>query len=177
MSKRRRAGAGRRIAEQRFWDGGSGTGGPPAHPSTPAPVTHTLSPTGPGPTDPGPADPGPADPGPDGQSPDGQSPDGQRSPDGQSPDGQSPVGQTPGGQRAVSQSAGGHEPSPSPVEPIRPTTDPAAVVRSLGTPPFSIDASVAERHLTAVYEEAVRAATALAAANGLLAGTEDDPDR
>jgi hypothetical protein len=30
-----------------------------------------------------------------------------------------------------------------------------------------------ERHLTAVYEEAVRAATALAAANGLLADDEE----
>jgi hypothetical protein len=49
-------------------------------------------------------------------------------------------------------------------------------VRSLGAPPFAIDSSVAERHLTAVYEEAVRAATALAAANGLLAEDQDDPD-
>ncbi len=64
----------------------------------------------------------------------------------------------------------------APVELIRPTTDPAAVVRSLGPPPFAIDASVAERHLTAVYEEAVRAATALAAANGLLAPQDDDRD-
>jgi hypothetical protein len=60
------------------------------------------------------------------------------------------------------------------VQRIRPTSDPAAVVRSLGAPPFAIDAAVAERHLTAVYEEAVRAATALAAANGLLAADEDD---
>jgi hypothetical protein len=30
-----------------------------------------------------------------------------------------------------------------------------------------------ERHLTAVYEEAVRAATALAAANGLLAADNE----
>jgi len=33
---------------------------------------------------------------------------------------------------------------------------------------LAVDPAVAERHLTAVYEEAVRAATALAAANGLL---------
>jgi hypothetical protein len=46
--------------------------------------------------------------------------------------------------------------------------------RSLGAPPLAIDHNVALRHLTAVYEEAVKAATALAAANGLLA--EDDPD-
>jgi hypothetical protein len=66
--------------------------------------------------------------------------------------------------------------SSEPVEPIRPTADPAAVVRSLGPPPLAIDASVVERHLTAVYEEAVRAATALAAANGLLATEEDGDD-
>ncbi|HEX6394181.1 MAG TPA: hypothetical protein VFZ97_12115 [Acidimicrobiales bacterium] len=56
---------------------------------------------------------------------------------------------------------------------IRPTGDPAAVVRSLGAPPLPLDPSLVERHLTAVYEEAVRAATALAAANGLLAEDED----
>jgi hypothetical protein len=37
-----------------------------------------------------------------------------------------------------------------------------------------VDGSVSLRHLTAVYEEAVRAATALAAANGLLA--DDDAE-
>jgi hypothetical protein len=64
-----------------------------------------------------------------------------------------------------------------PVDPIRPTADPAAVVRSLGPPPLAIDGAVVERHLTAVYEEAVRAATALAAANGLLAEGDDESDR
>jgi hypothetical protein len=58
--------------------------------------------------------------------------------------------------------------------PIRPTPEPGALVRSLGPPPLAIDAAVAERHLTAVYEEAVRAATALAAASGLLATEADD---
>ncbi|MGH9114556.1 MAG: hypothetical protein ACRDWW_01880 [Acidimicrobiales bacterium] len=58
---------------------------------------------------------------------------------------------------------------------IRPTGDPAALVRSLGAPPLAIDAGIAERHLTAVYEEAVRAATALAAANGLLAEPDPEP--
>jgi hypothetical protein len=62
----------------------------------------------------------------------------------------------------------------NPPAPIRPTSDPAAVVRSLGPPPLALDASVVDRHLTAVYEEAVRAATALAAANGLLAADEED---
>jgi hypothetical protein len=90
VSKRRRPGAGRRVAEQRFW----GAATQPAEPPTPAP--------------------------------------------------------------------------------IRPTSDPAAVVRSLGPAPLAIDPAVVERHLTAVYEEAVRAATALAAANGLLAQDEEE---
>jgi hypothetical protein len=58
---------------------------------------------------------------------------------------------------------------------IRPSPDPGVVVRSLGAPPLAIDANQALRHLTAVYEEAVRAATALAAANGLL-GDPDEED-
>ena len=67
--------------------------------------------------------------------------------------------------------------SPSvPARRIRPTTDPAAVVRSLGSPPLALDAAVVERHLTAVYEEAVRAATALAAATGLLADDSSDSE-
>jgi len=56
---------------------------------------------------------------------------------------------------------------------IRPSPDPGVLVRSLGAPPLAIDSNQAVRHLTAVYEEAVRAATALAAANGLLAEDED----
>jgi hypothetical protein len=52
-------------------------------------------------------------------------------------------------------------------EPIRPTPEPAALPRSLGNPPLSPGSAAA--HLGVVYEEAVRAATALAAANGLLA--------
>ena len=52
---------------------------------------------------------------------------------------------------------------------IRPTTDPAALVRSLGPPPLALEPTMVDRHLTAVYEEVVKAATALAAANGLLA--------
>lgn len=58
---------------------------------------------------------------------------------------------------------------------IRPTPDPGALVRSLGPPPLAVDPALSERHLTAVYEEAVRAATALAAANGLLAADDPDP--
>jgi hypothetical protein len=51
---------------------------------------------------------------------------------------------------------------------VRPTIDPGAVVRSLGDPPLGPNPVTAAHHLTAIYEEAVRAATALAAANGLL---------
>jgi hypothetical protein len=57
---------------------------------------------------------------------------------------------------------------------IEPTPDPGVLVRSLGAPPLAADPNVALRHLTAVYEEAVRAATALAAANGLLAEPSDE---
>ncbi len=59
---------------------------------------------------------------------------------------------------------------------IRPTPDPGALVRSLGAPPLAMDANLAIRHLSAVYEEAVRAATALAAANGLLANGDEEDD-
>jgi uncharacterized Zn finger protein len=67
----------------------------------------------------------------------------------------------------------GYEP-PAETPRIRPSSDPAVLVRSLGPVPLAIDQAVATRHLTAVYEEAVRAATALAAANGLLAGDVED---
>lgn len=59
---------------------------------------------------------------------------------------------------------------------IVPTRDPSAIPRSLGDPPLSHNAAASQHHLAVVYEEAVKAATALAAANGLLdTGTEPDP--
>jgi hypothetical protein len=59
-------------------------------------------------------------------------------------------------------------------EPIRPTSDPAALPRSLGDPPLTPE-TAAQQALAVVYEEAVRAATALAAVNGLLVdGSEAD---
>jgi hypothetical protein len=61
------------------------------------------------------------------------------------------------------------EQAPAPVERIRPTPDPGALPRSLGDPPLTPDTAAAH-HVAVVYEEAVRAATALAAANGLLDG-------
>lgn len=64
---------------------------------------------------------------------------------------------------------------PAPVNSsIQPSPDPGVLVRSLGPPPLAVDPNVALRHFTAVYEEAVRAATALAAANGLLAESEEE---
>ena len=51
---------------------------------------------------------------------------------------------------------------------VRLTGDPAALLRSLGEPPLGRNPAAALHHLSIVYEEAVRTATALAAANGLL---------
>jgi hypothetical protein len=62
----------------------------------------------------------------------------------------------------------------SPPAGIRPTSAPDAVVRSLGTPPLAHNDYDTRRHLRAVCEEAVRAATALAAANGLLISADPD---
>jgi hypothetical protein len=57
---------------------------------------------------------------------------------------------------------------------IRPTPDPGAVPRSLGDPPIGPNPVTAAGSLAVIYEEAVRAATALAAANGLLADESED---
>jgi hypothetical protein len=57
---------------------------------------------------------------------------------------------------------------------IRPTGTPDAVVGSLGTPPLAHNDYDTRRHLRAVCEEAVRAATALAAANGLLISSDQE---
>jgi hypothetical protein len=56
----------------------------------------------------------------------------------------------------------------APPTPIVPTSDPRALLRSLGDPPLAPDPATAAGHLGVVYEEAVKTATALAAANGLL---------
>lgn len=60
------------------------------------------------------------------------------------------------------------EEQPSTPAPVVPSRDPAAIPRSLGDPPLSAKPGEAQHHLSVVYEEAVKAATALAAANGLL---------
>ena len=63
---------------------------------------------------------------------------------------------------------------PPPVTRIRPTADPAALPRSLGDPPLGPNPAASAHHLAVIYEEAVRAGTALAAASGLLDDEEDD---
>lgn len=77
--------------------------------------------------------------------------------------------QTPPSRSQAFWADNGYQPSPS--SQIRPTTDPGALPRSLGDPPLA--PAVSQHHLDAVYEEAVRAAIALAAANGLVAGDAD----
>lgn len=56
---------------------------------------------------------------------------------------------------------------------VTPTPDPSVLVRSLGPPPLTVDERESTVHLAAIYGEAVRTATALLAANGLLAQPED----
>ena len=78
----------------------------------------------------------------------------------------------------------GHKPKPvdlwRPVpqlpdpEPIRPASDPTALIRSLGDPPLPGQAAVAEHYLSAVVERAGVLATALAASADLLADDGDD---
>jgi hypothetical protein len=57
--------------------------------------------------------------------------------------------------------------------PVRLPADPTALLRSLGEPPLGSNTAAAQHHLAVVYDEAVRAAIALAAANGLLEMAED----
>lgn len=78
-------------------------------------------------------------------------------------------GRQPGAPPARPDFWGKPRPEAEVVEPprIRPTPEPAALPRSLGDPPLAAS-TMAQHHLAAVYEEAVRAAVALAGANGLL---------
>ncbi len=48
------------------------------------------------------------------------------------------------------------------------TTDPSAVIRSLGRPPLSGQQNAAEHYFTAVYDRAVNLAAALAAAGDMI---------
>jgi hypothetical protein len=67
------------------------------------------------------------------------------------------------------------ESPPPPVARITPAADPAALPRSLGDPPLGPNPAAAAHHLAVIYEEAVRAGTALAAASGLVAEEELPP--
>ena len=53
-------------------------------------------------------------------------------------------------------------------QPARITTDPSAVVRSLGRAPLSGHHNAAEHYFAAVYERSVSLASALAAAGGMI---------
>ncbi|HEY9558623.1 MAG TPA: hypothetical protein VIR58_17930 [Acidimicrobiales bacterium] len=57
--------------------------------------------------------------------------------------------------------------------PIRPVSDPTALIRSLGDPPLPGQAAVAQHYLSAVLERSAVLASALAASAGLLA--DEDP--
>ena len=65
-------------------------------------------------------------------------------------------------------------PEPPPVELVAPTHDPGAVIRSLGTPPLTGQAAVADQYLELAARKSAATATALAKAAGLL--SEDDRD-
>ena len=64
-------------------------------------------------------------------------------------------------------------PAPEAPEPIRPATEPTALITSLGAPPLRGHSSTAEYYLTAVVERAAAIASALAASVDLLAAPDD----
>jgi hypothetical protein len=59
-------------------------------------------------------------------------------------------------------------------KPIRPASDPTALLRSLGDPPLQGQGAVAEHYVAAVVERAAGVATALAAAAGLLGSDAEE---
>ena len=59
------------------------------------------------------------------------------------------------------------------VEEVAVCTDPSAVVRSLGRPPFSGHEAVSEYYLRAVYDNTVKLAEVLATAGDLLSEPSD----
>ncbi len=61
-------------------------------------------------------------------------------------------------------------------KPIIPATDPAAVVRSLGTPPLQGHGALVDYYLATVVERAAGVAVALAATAGLLGEVEPEDE-
>jgi hypothetical protein len=62
----------------------------------------------------------------------------------------------------------GREGAIDPAEPILPSEDPTAMIRSLGPPPLGVLAGPGEHYLGAAYDKAAGVAVALAAAGDLL---------
>ena len=60
--------------------------------------------------------------------------------------------------------------------PIVPAKDPAAVLRSLGTPPLQGHGALVDYYLATVVERAAGVATALAATAGVLGSVEDEEE-
>lgn len=65
---------------------------------------------------------------------------------------------------------------PEPKAEVRISDDPAAVVRSLGTPPLPGHEIIAEAYFAAVYDRVVSLAGALATAAGLATADEAEAD-
>src|SRR5881227_3731062 len=61
-------------------------------------------------------------------------------------------------------------------EPIIPARDPAAVLRSLGTPPLQGHGALVDYYMATVVERAAGVAAALAATAGLLGSPEPDEE-
>jgi hypothetical protein len=59
-------------------------------------------------------------------------------------------------------------PEPAPPEPILPTSDPAALIESLGRPPLDHQSELVGKYVAAVVERAATVANALASSAGLL---------
>lgn len=70
--------------------------------------------------------------------------------------------------KATAEFWGDPEDLPEPRDDIRITTDPSAVVRSLGRPPLPGQEQASEAYFAAVYARAVGLASALAAAGELI---------
>ena len=61
-------------------------------------------------------------------------------------------------------------------EPIIPAKDPAAVLRSLGTPPLQGHGALVDYYLATVVERAAGVAAALAATAGVLSAADEDEE-